>query len=254
MIYLCKHMGQKKLIRFAEIATFNNVLEYPADIKGGWSAYFNNNNPIVLELACGKGEYSVGLARIHPDKNFIGIDIKGNRIWVGAKKAIEENLNHIAFVRSQIGMIENYFAKEEISEIWIPFPDPQLRAAKCKRRLTHPVFLRKYKQLLRPGGYIHLKTDSPDLYNFTKRVIALYDLELFYDSEDISKEIKQIPELLIKTHYESLNIARSNKIHYLKFAVTSDLDPAKDEMLLELTKEIEKGHNEGATENEKETD
>jgi tRNA (guanine-N7-)-methyltransferase len=247
-------MGQKKLKRFAEIATFNNVLEYPTDIAGKWSAQFSNNNPIVLELACGKGEYSIGLASMHANQNFIGIDIKGNRIWVGAKKAIDQQLYNVAFVRSQIGMIENYFAKEEVSEIWLPFPDPQLRAAKCKRRLTHPAFLRKYKQLLKPGGYIHLKTDSPVLYQFTKRVIEMYGLELFHDSADIREDVKQIPELLIKTHYESLDIARSNRIHYLKFAITSDLDPSKDELLLEITKEVEKEHNEGVIENEKETD
>jgi tRNA (guanine-N7-)-methyltransferase len=196
----------------------------------------------------------VGLASMHVNQNFIGIDIKGNRIWVGAKKAIEQGLTNVAFIRSQIGLIENYFAQQEISEIWLPFPDPQLRAAKCKRRLTHPAFLRKYKQLLKPGGYVHLKTDSPVLYNFTKRVIELYGLELFHDSADISEDVKQIPELLIKTHYESLDIAKSNRIHYLKFAITSELDPAKDEILLELTKEIEKDHNEGVINNEKEID
>ena len=247
-------MGQKKLKRFAEIATFNNVFEYPTDIAGGWSAHFKNNHPVVLELACGKGEYSVGLAAMHPNQNFIGVDIKGNRIWVGAKKAIQQQLNNVAFIRSQIGLIENYFAQEEVSEIWLPFPDPQLRAAKCKRRLTHPAFLRKYKQILKPGGYIHLKTDSPVLYQFTKRVIELYELELFHDSSDILEVVKQIPELLIKTHYESLDIAKSNRIHYLKFAITSALDPAKDELLLEMTKELEKDHNEGVIDNEKETD
>lgn len=247
-------MGQKKLKRFAEIATFNNVFEYPTDTAGNWSAHFQNQHPVILELACGKGEYSVGLASMHVSQNFIGIDIKGNRIWVGAKKAIEQGLNNVAFIRSQIGLIENYFAQQEISEIWLPFPDPQLRAAKCKRRLTHPAFLRKYKQLLKPGGYIHLKTDSPLLYNFTKRVIELYGLELFHDSSDIREDVKQIPELLIKTHYESLDIAKSNRIHYLKFAITSDLDPAKDDILLEITKEVEKDHKEGVIENEKETD
>jgi len=247
-------MGQKKLKRFAEIATFNNVFEYPTDCAGKWSAHFNNNHPLVLELACGKGEYSVGLAAMQPDQNFIGVDIKGNRIWVGAKKAIQQQLNNVAFIRSQIGLIENYFAQEEVSEIWLPFPDPQLRAAKCRRRLTHPAFLRKYKQILQPGGYIHLKTDSPVLYQFTKRVIELYGLELFHDSSDIREDVKQIPELLIKTHYESLDIAKSNRIHYLKFAITSALDTAKDEVLLEMTKEIEKDHNEGVIDNEKETD
>jgi tRNA (guanine-N7-)-methyltransferase len=247
-------MGQKKLKRFAEIATFNNVLEYPTDCAGKWSTHFKNNYPIVLELACGKGEYSVGLASMYPKQNFIGIDIKGNRIWVGAKKSIEQQLNNVAFIRSQIGLIENYFTEEEVSEIWLPFPDPQLRAAKCKRRLTHPAFLRKYKQILKPGGYIHLKTDSPLLYQFTKRVIDLYGLELFHDSADIREDVKQIPELLIKTHYESLDIAKSNRIHYLKFAITSALDPVKDEQLLEMTKELEKDHNEGVIENEKEID
>jgi tRNA (guanine-N7-)-methyltransferase len=230
------------------------VFEYPTDTAGNWSEHFQNQYPIILELACGKGEYSVGLASMHANQNFIGIDIKGNRIWVGAKKAIEQGLTNVAFIRSQIGLIGNYFAQEEVSEIWLPFPDPQLRAAKCKRRLTHPAFLRKYKQLLKPGGYVHLKTDSPVLYNFTKRVIELYGLELFHDSVDISEDVKQIPELLIKTHYESLDIAKSNRIHYLKFAITSELDPAKDEILLEQTKEIEKDHNEGAIDNEKETD
>ena len=247
-------MGQKKLKRFAEIATFNNVFEYPTDCAGKWSAHFNNNHPLVLELACGKGEYSVGLAAMHPDQNFIGVDIKGNRIWVGAKKAIQQQLNNVAFIRSQIGLIENYFAQEEVSEIWLPFPDPQLRAAKCRRRLTHPAFLRKYKQILQPGGYIHLKTDSPVLYQFTKRVIELYGLELFHDSADIREDVKQIPELLIKTHYESLDIAKSNRIHYLKFAITSALDSDKDDLLLEMTKEIEKDHNEGVIDNEKEID
>jgi len=247
-------MGQKKLKRFAEIATFNNVFENPKDTAGNWSEYFQNQHPIILELACGKGEYSVGLASMHTHQNFIGIDIKGNRIWVGAKKAIEQGLHNVAFIRSQIGLIENYFDQQEISEIWLPFPDPQLRAAKCKRRLTHPAFLRKYKQLLKPGGYIHLKTDSPVLYNFTKRVIDLYGLELFHDSTDITEDVKQIPELLIKTHYESLDIAKSNRIHYLKFAITSELDVEKDEILLEQTKEIEKDHNEGVIDNEKEID
>jgi len=247
-------MGQKKLKRFAEIATFNNVFEYPTNTAGSWSEHFQNQHPIILELACGKGEYSVGLASMHANQNFIGIDIKGNRIWVGAKKAIEQGLTNVAFIRSQIGLIENYFAQQEISEIWLPFPDPQLRAAKCKRRLTHPSFLRKYKQLLKPGGYVHLKTDSPVLYNFTKRVIELYGLELFHDSSDISEDVKQIPELLIKTHYESLDIAKSNRIHYLKFAITSDLDSAKDDILLEITKEVEKDHNEGVIDNEKEID
>jgi tRNA (guanine-N7-)-methyltransferase len=165
-----------------------------------------------------------------------------------------EGLKNIAFVRTQIDQVTNYFAKEEVSEIWITFPDPQLRTSRARKRLTHPRFLRLYQQFLKPGGLIHLKTDSPDLFRFTMLVINMYGLHLIEHSEDVYAQEKADPRLLIKTHYESLDIARSKRIHYLKFAITSDLDPAKDELLLEMTKEIEKGHNEGVIENEKETD
>ena len=247
-------MGQKKLKRFAEIASFDHVLEYPENTAGKWHEHFGNNNPIVLELACGKGEYTVGLAAMYPDKNFIGVDVKGNRIWVGAKKAINEGLNNVAFLRSQIGMIEKYFSAGEVSEIWLPFPDPQLRRSKAKKRLTHPAFLRKYQQILDPNGYIHLKTDSPVLFAFTKTVIDLYDLKLFEQSEDISEDLKQNPELLIKTHYEGLNIARSNRIHYLKFVLNADLPLEKDEQLAAIVKEKETGEKEGTAIDEEETD
>ena len=247
-------MGQKKLKRFAEIASFNHVLEYPENMAGKWHQHFGNNNPIVLELACGKGEYSIGLATMYPNKNFIGVDVKGNRIWVGAKKALSEGLKNVAFLRSQIGMIEKYFASGEVSEIWLPFPDPQLRRSKAKKRLTHPQFLRKYQQFLQQDGYIHLKTDSPVLYGFTKTVIELYGLQLFEESDDISRDLKQNPELLIKTHYEGLNIAGSNRIHYLKFVLNSELKIENDEKLAEIVREKETGEKEGATTDEEETD
>ena len=156
-------MGHKKLIRFAELETFGNVLQFPRNIKGKWAEFLKNGNPIVLELACGKGEYAVGMGMLYPQKNFIGIDIKGNRIWVGAKKALENRLQNVAFLRIQIEQVNEYFSKAEVSEIWITFPDPQLRKSKAKKRLTHPKFLRLYQQFLKEGGYIHLKTDSPDL-------------------------------------------------------------------------------------------
>ncbi len=247
-------MGQKKLIRFAEIATFDHVLQYPENMPGNWHQHFGNANPLTLELACGKGEYAVGLAQLYPDRNFIGIDVKGNRIWVGAKQVMKEGLQNVAFIRSQIGMIENYFAKNEVSEIWIPFADPQLRISKSKKRLTHPVFLRKYKQFLQEGGYIHLKTDSPVLYNFTKLVINMYGLTLFEDIPDINSGVKQNPELLIKTHYEGLNIARSNRIHYLKFAITGNLDTELDDELARMVRETEKDSKEGVIQHEEETD
>src|SRR5690349_14944508 len=153
-------MGQKKLIRFEELKTLPNVLQYPEGMPGKWHSFFNNQNPITLELACGKGEYAVGLGRLFPEKNFIGIDIKGNRIWKGAKTALTEGLNNVAFLRTQIDQITDYFGKDEVCEIWITFPDPQLRLSKIKKRLTHPRFLRSYQQFLEAKGSIHLKTDS----------------------------------------------------------------------------------------------
>ena len=212
-------MGQKKLIRFAELETFANVLQYPESITGAWSPFFDNKNPIVLELACGKGEYTLGLAQLYPNKNFIGVDVKGNRLWVGAKKAIAHNLKNFAFLRIQIERLTAFFATEEVDEIWITFPDPQLRLSKAKKRLTHPRFLRLYYSVMRPGGKIHLKTDSPDLYNFTKRVIDLYGCTVHQDFDDVYAAPGIPPELRIKTHYESLDIAGSNKVHYICFTL-----------------------------------
>jgi|SRR5689334_2557260 len=220
-------MAHKKLMRFAELETFENVLQFPKNVKGKWSAFFKNENPIVLELACGKGEYAVGLGFLHHQKNFIGIDIKGNRIWVGAKKALENKLDNVAFLRTQIDQVTEYFSTGEVSEIWITFPDPQLRKSKAKKRLTHPKFLRLYQQLLKPRGYIHLKTDSPDLYNFTKVVIEMYNCVLHKDQENLYSHDTISEELKIKTHYESLDIAQSKRIHYLCFSLPNEL-PAKE--------------------------
>jgi len=247
-------MGQKKLIRFAEINTFNNVFQYPEGSSGTWHKHFQNDNPIVLELACGKGEYALGLSLLYPEKNFIGVDIKGNRIWVGAKKAIENKISNVAFIRSQIGMINNYFTPGETDEIWLPFPDPQLRLSKAKNRLTHPIFLRKFQQILIPGGYINLKTDSPTLYAFTKLVIALHGLSVLVDSDDIKKDLPENKELQIKTHYEGLDIAGSKKVHYLKFKIDKALDIEKDEALMKQVKLMEKDNKEGKVFDEKETD
>ena len=233
-------MGQKKLIRFAELKTFTNVLQYPEDMKGKWNAFFKNNNPIILELACGKGEYAVGLGQLYPSINFIGIDQKGNRIWVGAKKALHLDLPNVAFLRIQIDQVNEYFDANEISEIWITFPDPQLRTGKAKKRLTHPKFLRLYRQILAPGGLVHLKTDSPDLYAFTKTVIEKYNCVLIEDNDNVHGNGPVSEELRIKTHYESLDIAGSNRIHYLKFSLPETL-PAKekDKALQDFLKEYE---------------
>jgi tRNA (guanine-N7-)-methyltransferase len=220
-------MAQKKLVRFAELETFANVLQYPQNMKGDWHSFLKNNNPIVLELACGKGEYAVGLAQLHPQKNFIGIDLKGNRIWVGAKKALQLQLSNVAFLRIGIDRITDFFAKDEVEEIWITFPDPQLRISKSKKRLTHPKFLRLYQQLLKPGGSIHLKTDSPELYRFTKKVIDLYGCSLLEDVGNVYEQEAIKPELSIKTYYESLDIAQSNRVHYLSFSLPATL-PGKE--------------------------
>jgi len=220
-------MAQKKLFRFAQIKTFPNVLEYPEGMKGQWRKFFHNENPVLLELACGRGEYTVALANLFSDKNFIGVDIKGNRMYIGAKKALDEGLSNAAFLRSQVEKISDYFEPEEVDEIWITFPDPQLRTSKAKKRLTHPRFLRLYHHILKQGGFIHLKTDSPQLYAFTKTVIRLYNLELVVDMDDAYAHQAIPAELQIRTHYESLDIAGSRKIHYLKFQLPhkpADLD------------------------------
>lgn len=235
--YLCR-MGQKKLIRFAEIKTFENVLEYPKDMPGKWNIFFKNDQPITLELACGKGEYTVGLSRLYPRRNFIGIDLKGNRIWRGAKTALQEGLRNVAFVRSLIENITDYFASGEIDEIWITFPDPHLPGAKIKKRLTHPRFLRLYQQILRKGGKIHLKTDSPDLYRFTRKVIELYRLTLLADMNDVYKTAQVSAELAIKTHYEKMDIAGSDRVHYLSFLIDREL-PVEKDILLKLSESMD---------------
>ena len=217
-------MGQKKLIRFAELETFTNVLQYPKDTAGRWKEFFSNDNPITLELACGKGEYAVGLGQLYPDK-----------------KALENNLTNVAFLRTQIDQVTEYFSKDEVAEIWITFPDPQLRMSKAKKRLTHPKFLRLYQQFLVPNGLVHLKTDSPDLYKFTKLVIDLYGCPLHKDLDDVFGQETVSEELKIKTHYESLDIAGSNRIHYLCFSLPENLHgKEKDEELKQLLKDYER--------------
>ena len=230
-------MGHKKLIRFEELNTFSNVFQHITALKGSWNNFFKNQNSITLELACGKGEYTVGQGKLYPNRNFIGVDIKGNRIWRGAKTALDDNMNNIAFLRAEIDKLPDYFSQNEIAEIWITFPDPQLRLSKAKKRLTHPQFLRLYQQVLQPNGLIHLKTDSPDLYNFTKTVINLYKLELLVDYDNLYQQNNLAQELYIKTHYESLDIAQSSKIHYLQFKINTQLPVELDQQLKKIINE-----------------
>jgi tRNA (guanine-N7-)-methyltransferase len=232
-------MAQKKLIRFEAIKSFPNVLQYPEGMAGNWKNHFKNNNPVYLELACGKGEYTVELASMFPQKNFIGVDLKGNRIYVGAKKCLEQKITNAAFLRTQIGKINTYFAKGEAKEIWLTFPDPQLRKSKAKKRLTHPIFLRLYQQFLGEGGLIHLKTDSPDLFNFTLLVIEMYSLTLHERDDNIYAQPEIKEELKIKTYYESLDIAQSRRIHYLCFSLPARPLHDLDDILQQRIKEDE---------------
>ena len=231
-------MAQKKLQRFADIKNFSNVLEYPQDMKGKWKDFFRNVNPVILELACGRGEYTVELARLFPEQNFIGVDVKGNRMYIGAKKCLTENIANAGFLRTQIEKLADYFVDGEVDEIWITFPDPQLRVSKAKKRLTHPRFLRLYQQIIKPGGCVHLKTDSPDLYHFTKKVAELYGLTVIEDSDNVYAGSNVKEELKIKTHYESLDIAQSKKIHYLKFTLPATIKNI-DEQLQEILRNEE---------------
>lgn len=232
-------MGQKKLERFNAIKEFKNVLEYPENIAGQWFAFFGNNHEITLELACGKGEYALGLGRMYPKRNFLGVDVKGNRIWRGAKTALEEGLTNVGFLRTQIDKLAQYFQPEEVAEVWITFPDPQLRQSKMKKRLTHPKFLRIYQQILTKNGIINLKTDSPDLFNFTKEVIQFYGLTLKKENNHVYKEKTIEPELAIKTHYEQLDIAGTQKVYFLAFSLEKELPLELDDHFKKYYTEIE---------------
>lgn len=231
-------MAQKKLARFAAIKDFPNVVEYTGSIPESWHVFFNNGHPVILELACGRGEYTIGLANLFPQKNFIGVDIKGNRMYIGAKACIDSHISNAAFLRTQIQLLANYFSAGEVEEIWLTFPDPHLRISKAKNRLTHPRFLRIYQQILKKNGVIHLKTDSPVLFNFTKRVISMYNLILQEENDDVFADANPKPELKIKTHYEKLDIAQSNKIHYLKFSLPETIIDI-DEQLQQMTRKDE---------------
>jgi len=216
-------VGKDKLRRFAEIDTFSNVLQLDAGkvLKGTWSKdQFENNNPVVLELACGKGEYTVNLARLFPDKNFIGVDYKGNRIWRGAKTALEENVNNVAFLRIQIENLIDYFGPAEVDEIWITFPDPQPQLSREKKRLTSPRYLDMYKHILKDGGFVNLKTDNDGLHAYTAEKIGELELNLHIKTEDVYHSEYADEVLSIKTYYEKKYLKVNKNINYLKFSFT----------------------------------
>ena len=221
-------MGKGKLAKFAEMETFSNVFQYPFSVvdnvpfemKGHWrEQYFKNNHPIVLELGCGKGEYTVELARLYPEMNFIGVDIKGARMWTGAKQAIEAGLKNVAFLRTNIEIIDRFFAESEVQEIWLTFSDPQMKNA--HKRLTSTFFLNRYRKFLVDGGIVHLKTDSNFLFTYTTCMVkenklpVVFSTEDLYHTEGLDEETHKI--LSIQTYYESMWIERGLNIRYMKF-------------------------------------
>ena len=221
-------MGKDKLKRFAENKTFACFVEPEFEqmfrtehpLKGRWHAdFFHNDNPIVLELGCGKGEYTVALAERNPDKNFIGVDIKGARMWRGAKTATENGMTNVGFLRARIEFITSLFALGEVSEIWITFPDPQLKSRRAKKRLTSPIFLEYYAQLLSTDGWINLKTDSQHLYNYTQAVISQFDLQCEVANNDIYGSGYADEVLSVKTAYETVYLQRGLPITYTRFSL-----------------------------------
>ena len=223
-------MGKDKLKRFAENLTFECFVQ-PAfeqmfrcdhPLKGRWHEdFFHNDRPIVLELGCGKGEYTVALAERNPDKNFIGVDIKGARMWRGAKSATEAQMNNVGFLRARIEFITSMFAKGEVSEIWITFPDPQLKTRRAKKRLTSPIFLALYAEILEDGGWINLKTDSQHLYAYTQEVINRFGLEREVANNDIYGSGYADEVLSVKTAYEQVYLQRGLPITYTRFSLGS---------------------------------
>ncbi len=211
-------MPRKKLKRFAELSTVDNVFEDPPDWRGRWSREcFGNNNPITLELACGKGEYTLGLAQRYPDRNFIGIDRKGERIWRGARIALDQNLKNVIFLRSDIEQIIHLFDKNEISEIWITFPDPYPGHGKASKRLTSPRLLNIYRNVLKSNGIIHLKTDDEDLFDYTIGILKAGDCIVHNVNRDLYKQSVSDELLALKTTYEIRHLEAGRTIKYLCF-------------------------------------
>lgn len=221
-------MGSKnKLKRFKENETFANVIQPRREevkngfhLRGNWASHFGNDNPIVLELGCGKGEYTVGLARRDSGKNYIGIDIKGARLWRGAKTALEENLANVAFLRTQIELVDEIFGENEVSEIWITFPDPQIKYKRTKHRMTNEAFLKRYRSILKPDGIVHLKTDSEFMHGYTLGLLHGLGLEVIYANHNVYKNEGSPKEVLeLQTFYEKQYLEMGKPITYIQFKV-----------------------------------
>lgn len=213
-------MPRQKLKRYADLPHLANVRTKPYELRGKWQAdYFKNEHPITLELACGKGEYTVELARRFPHQNFIGVDAKGDRLWKGSKTALQEGLHNAAFVRGFVEDLPGYFAPQEVHEIWIPFPEPHPKRAAMKRRLTSPRFLHCYRQVLRPGAHIHFKTDDPGLFEFTLQTLRAERCSIHALYEDLHGAIQEADQRAIKTTYEIRYLGAGKKIKYVCFSL-----------------------------------
>ena len=238
-------MGKGKLAKFADMETYENVFQYPYSVvehvpfemQGHWhEQYFKNNNPIVLELGCGKGEYTVELAKLHPDMNFIGVDIKGARMWTGATLALNEGLKNVAFLRTNIEIIERFFSPDEVQEIWLTFSDPQMKNP--RKRLTSTWFLNRYRKFLVDGGTIHLKTDSNFLFTYTQYLVEKNQLPVLLRTTDLYAEPLDSSEFAeaasIQTYYESMWIERGLNIKYMKFRLPHTVDLEEPDVEIEL--------------------
>lgn len=217
-------MGKNKLAKFDDMAEYPHVFQFPFsvlkekgfDLKGNWGKdFFKNNNPIVLELGCGKGEYTVGLGKLFPEKNFIGVDIKGARMWSGAKEALEADMNNVAFLRTSIELISHFFAAGEVAEIWITFPDPQMK--KVNKRLTSTRFMRMYREILSGEGIVHLKTDSNFMYTYTCEMAKANNYPILFNNDDLYHSDLNDNILSIRTYYEQQWLDRGLNIKYIKF-------------------------------------
>lgn len=222
-------MGKGKLAKFADMRTYPHVFEpqgsfredVPFEMRGCWnSSFFHNDGPIVLELGCGHGEYTVGLANLFPDKNFIGVDIKGARMWTGAKQSFEAGMKNVAFLRTVIELIDRFFSPGEVSEIWITFPDPQMK--KATKRLTSTFFMERYRRILKPGGKIHLKTDSNFLFTYTCAMVDHNRLPVEFRTDDLYASGDADHILSIKTHYEQQWLERGKSIKYIVFNLPAE--------------------------------
>ena len=233
-------MGKGKLAKFADMASYPHVFEYPYSVadevpfamKGNWKRdFFRNDNPIVLELGCGRGEYTVGLARRYADKNFIGVDIKGARMWTGATDALKEGLKNVAFLRANIEIIDRFFAPGEVSEIWLTFSDPQMK--KATKRLTSTYFMERYRKFLVPDGTIHLKTDSNFMFTYTRCMVEANRLPVEYQTDDLYHSgIDE--DLSIRTYYEQQWLDRGLSIKYIKFRLPQEGELHEPEVEIEL--------------------